>query len=82
MIRGGFHKSWAQGVKRKADSNQEENTIAGPEAQIHDAKLGKKDGCKAQISRVRVNCFMKSSPGFFVKLSSLRFSNLFSRLII
>jgi hypothetical protein len=30
----------------------EENAIIGSKAQIHDAKLGKKDGQRAQISSV------------------------------
>jgi hypothetical protein len=49
-IRGGFHKSWAHGVKRKTNPNLGENLISWAKAQIHDAKLGKKIGaeCKFQ----------------------------------
>jgi hypothetical protein len=52
---GGFHKSWAHCVKRKAHPNLGEN------AQIRDTKLGKKDECKFQA--LGVNCIMKSTPG-------------------
>jgi hypothetical protein len=39
-------------VKQKAHSNLGENAISWSKAQIHDAKLGKKDGHRAQISSV------------------------------
>jgi hypothetical protein len=40
--RGGFHKSWAQGVKRKAHPNLGEKAKSWHKAQIHDAKIREK----------------------------------------
>jgi hypothetical protein len=46
----GFHKSWAHGGKRTQIWEQIQKV--GRKAQIHDAKLGKKDGRTAKISSI------------------------------
>ncbi len=39
QTRGGFHKSWAQGVKCRGTQNLGENAKVERKAQMHDAKL-------------------------------------------
>jgi hypothetical protein len=46
---GVFLKSWAHCVKRKPTQIWEKPQGVGRKAQVHDAKLGKKDGRRAQM---------------------------------
>ena len=78
-IRGGFHKSWAQGVKRRAQPNLGKNAkswaqFANAWCQIR-VNLIKKDWRRAQISSIgrkllyeihpRSTSFKKTSPEFW-----------------
>ncbi len=73
LTKGGFHTSWAQGVKLKAHSNLGENAISWA--------LGEKDGRIAQISSVVRKLLYEIHPEWrvWVKISVWRCLLVFSR---
>jgi hypothetical protein len=66
---GEFHKSWAHGLKHKGHPNLGENTISWVQGSKNDAKLGKKDGRRAQISSIEPKSLYEIHPWFKVTLN-------------